>query len=849
MIFFHFLLLIINKFDRISYMKISINYILVNVCLLFFSFSSLVEAATDEKELFVVAQRAFEDGFYDVSLRYVAQLFQEYPNPERYVETKLLEGQCYFFKKEYLRAFNVFKELVNRDTYLDASSFWLGETYLKGGDFEHAREQYRRVTSEFPSSIYAPQAYYSLAWSYFEKGDYVEAKAAFQDLVDKFPSNSLAEDAAFKIAECDYNAGQYEGAIFRFGKYFQDFSGNARAFDVHFNIAESYYYLDQYDKALEYYKKARELTKNSSNALNAMVGQGWSLVKLAHYDEALKIFNEAQAFAVTNTLPEDEVLIGKASLFTAQEKYPEAIDSYSSLIQRFPASTHLAESYLGRANSYYAFNDYPKAIADYKKIVELFAAKQEYQRTLEKAQLGLAWTYLKSGAVEESIETFQKVFDGTDNNTLRVSTLIQMGDAYQEVGQIDKAIEAYDRILKEMPDTPYNDYVQYRLGVALLKAGKLDAAVMACQALQVNYPKSKYVSDSNYYLGVAYFKKKDWAMAVQVLDGFIKALPSDGEFSAEARYILGLSYLNLKQLSKAVAIFNEVLKRESNREDIAQGARLGAAKAFYEQGSIKEAIANFKEIVFKYPKTDAAFESLLWLGRHQMSIGIYQLAIEYYSQALEYPSDAGKKELIYFELGRAHHALGQFDKALENYRHVGSQADIDLFTKARLAIADIFSREMDPAKAIETYQNIITTSPEFARDAYVKMAQIYRRNRQFSEELKVYESALQSPKGDGSIVNAQIQFNIGDTYEIMGEQDRAIESYFKVPYLYEDSKAWVIKSYLRIAKIYENREDWPNALSIYQKVIDMNVDESKFAQERITKIKEGVSKMAPVLER
>lgn len=826
-------------------MKIALKFFIYNIFFFIYLFFSPIVVASNEKELFVVAQRAFEDGFYDVSLRYVAQLFQEYPQPERYVEARLVEGQCYFFKKEYLKAFNVFKELIDKDSYKDASSFWLGETYLKGGDFDKAREQYRRVIAEFPGSIYAPQSYYSLAWSYFEKGAYPDAKAVFQELVEKFPSNSLAEDAAFKLGECDYNNGEYEGAVFRFGKYLQDFANTPRAFDATFDIAEAYYYLEQYGKAVEYYKKSRELTKNPRNILNTMLGQGWCLIKLSRFDEALKLFDEAQVFAASNSLTEDEVLIGKASLFVAQEKHRDSIVSYSEIIQRFSSSSHIGESYLGRANAYYLLNDYPNAILDYKKLVEIFASDPQNQKIVEKARLGLAWTYLKSGSLDQSIATFQGICDSSDNKTLKVSALTQMGDAYQEAGQLDKAIEAYDRILKEMPDTPYNDYVQYRLGVALLKSDKLDAAVMAFQSFQTNYPKSKYHSDADYYLGLAYFKKKDWSTAIEILEPFIKTLPSEVEFATEARYIMGLSYLNLKQYEKAVDMFSDVLKRAPDREDIFQNAMLGAAKAHYELGAAKDAVASFKEIVFKYPKTDAAFEALLWLGRHEMSSGLYQLAIDYYSQALESPGNAGMKELIYFELGRAYHALGQFDRALENYRHVGSQADIDLFTKAKLAIADIFSRELDPSKAIETYQSIITASPEFARDAYIKMAQIYRRNRQYSDELKIYESALQSPRSDTGIVNAQIQFSIGDTYEVMNELDRAIEAYFKVPYLYEKDQPWVVKAYLHIAKIYENREDWEKSLSIYQKVVDLKVEEAKFAEERILKVREAISKASP----
>ena len=37
---------------------------------------------------------------------------------------------------------------------------------------------------------------------------------------------------------------------------------------------------------------------------------------------------------------------------------------------------------------------------------------------------------------------------------------------------------------------------------------------------------------------------------------------------------------------------------------------------------------------------------------------------------------------------------------------------------------------------------------------------------------------------------------------------------------------------MRIAKLYENSEDWDKALAAYQKVMDLKVDESKFAEER-----------------
>ena len=95
-------------------------------------------------------------------------------------------------------------------------------------------------------------------------------------------------------------------------------------------------------------------------------------------------------------------------------------------------------------------------------------------------------------------------------------------------------------------------------------------------------------------------------------------------------------------------------------------------------------------------------------------------------------------------------------------------------------------------------------------------------------------------------MNAQIQFSIGDAYEVMNKPELAVEAYFKVPYLYEKDQLWVVKACLRIAKIYENQENWQKALSVYQKVIDLKVEESKFAEERSGRLKDIISKSVSV---
>jgi len=150
------------------------------------------------------------------------------------------------------------------------------------------------------------------------------------------------------------------------------------------------------------------------------------------------------------------------------------------------------------------------------------------------------------------------------------------------------------------------------------------------------------------------FKKHDWASAVDILEPFVGSVPQDNEFSVDSRYLVGLSLFNLKQFGKALVVFGDMLKLYPNQPVAVQNAQLGLAKTKYEQGATKDAMGMFKEIVFRFPKTDAALESNIWMGQHAMSTNLYDLAVEYYSQALaDFPTHE-KNYLVHFELGRAY---------------------------------------------------------------------------------------------------------------------------------------------------------------------------------------------------
>jgi TolA-binding protein len=800
--------------------------------------SSSAWAASEEDELFLVAQKAFEDGFYDVAIRYIEQFLQKYPQTDKRIQARLLLGQCFFFQSQYLKAFDIFQELLNYNEFKDATLFWLGETYFKGADYRQAEKFYRQLLELYPDSIYLPQTYYSLGWTYLEQGEYQQAKDTFMRMVKKFPADRLTEDALFKIGECEYHLGSYEIAIQYFSNYVLRFPMSTRHAEAYFYIAESYYYLNNYLNAISYYAKAADISYDTKLSVMSKVSMGWCYLKLEKYDLSEKSFTEAQKLASEKNISLEDVYLGLASLYSANGENTKAKEVYAELIRQFPESPRLAEARLGKANIDYALKDYSQAISEYQNLISIYMNDPQQQDVLEKAYYGLAWTYLKAGDIDSAIKNFETIMSKTESKIVKVSALTQIGDAYQDAGQLGKAIDIYDRILKDFPDSLYTDYVQFRQGIALLKQDKIEAATLSFLSLQTNFPKSKYLNDVKYYLGVAYYKKEDWAQAITSISEYLQSLNKSMLFAAEANYVLALSYLNAQDYKAALTAFEKIIKDFPEQTVMTRVAKLNIAKSQNSLGDTEEAIRIFQEILRDYPSTESAQEAMLWLGDHYFEKGEWESALKYYQDFLKNFPGSDKVNLVYFETGQAFQAQDNFDQALTYYKKISEKADKEVFAKAKLAIADIFSKDADNQSAITAYMNIAQNVPEFQRDAYVKIANIQSANKEYQKVIESYQKALKADKALSGITNVELQFNIGDVYELLNEPEAAIEAYLKIPYLYSKDLPWVVKAYLRVARIFEDTDRWTEAAAIYRKIEALNAPESKYAAERLMWIKE-----------
>ena len=97
---------------RLSTIDLCIFCLSLILCFGICHYSFAQESAKEEEALFV-ARKAFDDGFYDVSLGLLERLLINYPNSSKLSEANLLIGECLFHQNKYLEALAKFEELLN----------------------------------------------------------------------------------------------------------------------------------------------------------------------------------------------------------------------------------------------------------------------------------------------------------------------------------------------------------------------------------------------------------------------------------------------------------------------------------------------------------------------------------------------------------------------------------------------------------------------------------------------------------------------------------------------------------------------------------------------------------------
>ncbi|MCK9595179.1 MAG: tetratricopeptide repeat protein [Candidatus Omnitrophica bacterium] len=796
----------------------------------------LAEDNSREAEALFVAQKAFEDGFYDVCLSLLERYLRNYPASSKVAQVNLLTGRCYFHQNKFLEALKKFEEvfdLPGGKDIKDAVFYWIAEVNFRGNNFSRAASYYKMIIDGFPDSAYAVSAYYSLGWCLFQEQKFREALESFKTVEEKFPMHPQVQEATFKVIECLYNLKDYSGLKDKLKAHLKNYSrDNLKTAYLYFYLAEAEYYLGNLNDAVDAYSRVVSATDDVKIQALSRLGMGWAYLKLKQYEQAEGSFKLIPADSLEKH-SQDALSLGRAILYFDTGKFQESKETYARLIESTNDPVTLVQAYLGKADSLYSLGEYKGSAAAYLEASDKVSDGSIPAEMIDKLHYGLAWAYLKDGQFKEAITEFKKIVSLSEDKIIKISALCQIGDAYQDSGDYVKAQETYDSILRDYPDSFYGDYVQYQLGLSMLKLSNYEGAVLSFLNFKRNFPSSTLLDDASYALGLAYFQKQDYNSSKEIFLKFQEGFPQSN-LASQAMYLLGTSFYNLADFARAIEVFKNIIRIYGQDIELVQRCEYEIADSYSQMGNDKEAMSRFNSLRAKYPDSALTPAIIWWLGEFYYRQNDLNLAKRYFSALIRDFPKSNLTSDAYYALGSIYAEEGKYPEGVGNFEKVIGLAKSELAGQAEIAIADIYARQEKLDLAVSIYKEKIKEYPNLAHLIYPRIGDIFSRMGKYDEALIAYYKSLdlvplrQVP---------QIRFKIAEMLQSQGKNQDAVEEYLKVTYLDTRNAELGIKSFLRVAKIYEDSDKFAEAVNIYKKVAEIGVPESKFAQERIEALK------------
>ena len=418
---------------------------------------------------------------------------------------------------------------------------------------------------------------------------------------------------------------------------------------------------------------------------------------------------------------------------------------------------------------------------------------------IERLRYGLGNCYIKSDKFKEAKEVFLALAAQAKNNTVKIACLTKMAETALEAKEPQEAINIYQAILKDNPDCPSCDYVQYNLGQVLLGQKSYAPAVEVFKKFLERYPQSQLAPESFLSLANCYFKNGDFLSAYLTAREFVGKYP-DSRDRSKALLQEGFSLKAMKKFQDASVVFKEITT-DSNQNDMHTTAQADfeLADCLYYLGNQEEALSKFESLRSKYPDPEICAMALWRLAEHYFKKENFDLASRYLFGIIQ---NYGNLETLindsYYMLGLCYQREGKFSEAVETFIKVSGR--------------------------------------EF--ESYPMAAEAYKAAGDLNKALIYYRLGLKEKDSD----KPKLQFKLAVCLEEMGNQDEALKEYANIKEYeaWKDSKEYVsfmVKGLLRSAQIFQLRENWQSAFETYQKIAGFDVEESRFADEKINELK------------
>ncbi|MFT5229522.1 MAG: tetratricopeptide (TPR) repeat protein [Urechidicola sp.] len=768
----------------------------------------------------------------------VTKFAEESLSEESYMkkpELSRMVGESYFKLDQYDAA------LPFLDKYHASSSqktrddhYVYGFALYRAGQFQKAIPRFSAASNE--DDEMTQMSTYLMADCHLKLDERKYAKTAFKKASEYTFDPEIQEDALFNYAKISYelSVNPFHEAIIAFEKYLKEYPGSARRDEAWEFLLNVYLTTNNYEAGLEALAKIQDKNfKIKSAYQHCAYNRGVELFLNRKLDEAQSVFVKVETYPIDPQL-NAQAKYWMAEIHYLQEKYPESIASYITF-KKEPGAFDLPEynhSNYGLAYAHFKQKNYAEAKKSFSTYLKSPGINKKKK---DDATLRMADCIFVEKKYDQAIATYKKAKDAKASDSDYALYQMSLCSGYSD-NPVAK-VNYLEELLSSHSKSTFVPAAKFGIGDANFTMNNPEKAYAYFQKVIDDHPSSLYVKGAFLKKGLIEYRRKEYEAAVGTFKQLIKNYPED-QVSAEAKLRIQDVYVELGRMNE----FNEWYEENMPTGSVAAQDSINyrAAEKLYTGDSFNQAQGAFEAYLAKFQPGIFGVHAHYYLGECLYEIDNKDDALTHYLYVVDQPINLFSESAL-LSAASINYESKEYEGAINNYIDLEKIAAYDInVLEARIGLmrSYFFTGEYDKAL---TYADAVIgddkTPDQIGVEAHLFKGKILFTNDNLDKALMSFEKVTKLSEGK---LGAEAKYRIAYIYFVQEKFEQAESEVFDHLQTYSAYEYWKVKAFVLLADIYVGMENYFQAKSTLQSIID-NVDDLAVKQQAETKLAEVIA--------
>lgn len=440
-------------------------------------------------------------------------------------------GDSYFSLKNYSRANEYYNQILSQHAKgEDYALFQRGMIQGLQGQLDTKISTLQGLMSKFPTSDYADDASFEMAYTYFLKNNGDQARTDLTAMIQKYPQSSYVPRALVTIGLIDYNANQDEPALEAFKRVVKDYPSTSEA-------------------------------KQSLNQIEKIYTDKGDAKTFIDYAATTPIGNYSSA-------QQDNIMFTAANNLYLRGDFSGTVSGVNAYFDKFPKPINDKQARFIRAESYVKLNQPEQAIADYNYILNDWTSVYT-----EKSLISMANIYLRQKKYNEAVVFLKHLETNSEykaDYTFAINNLLY---AYSEM-QLPDDVLKYAALVRTNEKSSEED--KYRTGLyagkAYLLKGDTTNATKEFNYVVTN-TKTVAAAEAKYNVAELEYLRRNYKASQKTCFELINKLGDYDYWVAKSFILLADDYVALKDIFQAKSTLQSVIGNYKGNDEILPTAK------------------------------------------------------------------------------------------------------------------------------------------------------------------------------------------------------------------------------------------------------------------------------------